>query len=151
MKRIAWLCWCQTFQVFPTRASKLDIYFFKKWVTLHHDRMDQKLSMPHTWVTKIAAQGHLVKKKKKAVSWDLANPHFFHLKYDSLYPVPHTMQSTSLFLSPKARPNLSFTKDFGGGQKVEKKIERGWSSDFWYGLHIVTDFSAYGYSNGQQY
>lgn len=58
------------------------------------------------------------------------------------------MQSSSLFLPPKAPPDLSFRKDFGGGEEL-KKIERG-TSHFSYVIPIANDFSAYGYSNGQQ-
>lgn len=79
----------------------------------------KKLSMLHLWFTKIPVQVRRVKKtQKQPVSWDLSNPLFLHLKYYSLLSVSHGMQSASLFLSPKAPPNLSFTKDLGGGEEV---------------------------------
>lgn len=126
MKRIAWLCWCQTFQVFPTRASKLDIYFFKKWVTLHHDRMDQKLSMPHTWVTKIAAQGHLVKKKKKSSFLRFSKSTFFSFKiwFIVLCSTYHAIYFSVPFSQSKTKPKFykGFWRRAEGGEEDRKRL-----------------------------
>lgn len=119
------------FPVFPSRASKLAVYFFKSGLHSTMVGWIWKPSMPHIWVTEIPAQGHLVKKTSLL---RFSNSRFFLMKYYSLYlHLIHTICNLLICsLLPKQDQTWSFMKGLGDREEMEKKVEGSSPSDICY-------------------